>query len=143
MGGIFSFGLLVRMVGSAALAKLRKLQALLERLLVLAALVIDRLALRALQLDEEILGHNLRDDWTEPYGKTRFVSRAVEPAVGFEPTTCCLQNSCSTPELRRHGGSTWWAEKGSNLRRREPGDLQSPPFDHFGICPSSGAVDRD
>src|SRR5687767_13175536 len=24
-----------------------------------------------------------------------------EPAVGFEPTTCCLQDSCSTPELRR------------------------------------------
>ncbi len=25
----------------------------------------------------------------------------MEPAVGFEPTTYCLQNSCSTPELHR------------------------------------------
>ena len=23
-----------------------------------------------------------------------------EPAVGFEPTACCLRNSCSAPELR-------------------------------------------
>ena len=26
----------------------------------------------------------------------------LEPAVGLEPTTCCLQNSCSTTELCRH-----------------------------------------
>ncbi|SVB36958.1 uncharacterized protein METZ01_LOCUS189812 [marine metagenome] len=26
----------------------------------------------------------------------------MEPTVGFEPTTCCLQNSCSTTELHRH-----------------------------------------
>jgi hypothetical protein len=25
----------------------------------------------------------------------------LEPSVGFEPTTCCLQNSCSATELRR------------------------------------------
>lgn len=29
----------------------------------------------------------------------------------------------------------WWAEKDSNLRRREPADLQSAPFDRFGIYP--------
>ncbi len=26
---------------------------------------------------------------------------SLEPSDGFEPTTCCLQNSCSTTELRR------------------------------------------
>ena len=26
----------------------------------------------------------------------------MEPASGFEPETCCLRNSCSTAELRRH-----------------------------------------
>ncbi len=26
---------------------------------------------------------------------------AMEPTVGFEPTTCCLRNSCSTTELGR------------------------------------------
>ena len=25
----------------------------------------------------------------------------MEPAAGLEPATCCLQNSCSTAELRR------------------------------------------
>lgn len=25
----------------------------------------------------------------------------MEPTAGFEPATCCLRNSCSTPELRR------------------------------------------
>src|SRR5690349_19401439 len=29
-----------------------------------------------------------------------------EPAVGFEPTACCLRNSCSAPELRWRGGMT-------------------------------------
>ena len=32
-------------------------------------------------------------------------------------------------------GVGWWAEKDSNLRRREPSDLQSDPFGHSGICP--------
>ena len=27
----------------------------------------------------------------------------VEPAMGFEPATACLQNRCSTVELRRRG----------------------------------------
>jgi hypothetical protein len=27
-----------------------------------------------------------------------------EPVVGFEPTACCLRNSCSATELRRHWG---------------------------------------
>jgi voltage-gated sodium channel len=31
-----------------------------------------------------------------------FATCPLEPAVGFEPTTCCLQNSCSTTELSRH-----------------------------------------
>src|SRR5581483_3931952 len=28
-------------------------------------------------------------------------AREVEPAMGFEPATACLQNRCSTIELRR------------------------------------------
>ncbi len=34
-----------------------------------------------------------------------------------------------------YGFSTWWVEKGSNLRRLAPADLQSAPFDRFGIDP--------
>jgi len=26
----------------------------------------------------------------------------MEPTKGFEPLTCCLRNSCSATELRRH-----------------------------------------
>ena len=29
----------------------------------------------------------------------------------------------------------WWREKDLNLRRRQPADLQSAPFDHSGIPP--------
>jgi hypothetical protein len=28
--------------------------------------------------------------------------RVLEPTIGFEPMTCCLRNSCSAAELRRH-----------------------------------------
>ena len=31
-----------------------------------------------------------------------FCKSFLEPTVGFEPTTYCLQNSCSTTELSRH-----------------------------------------
>ena len=30
----------------------------------------------------------------------------------------------------------FWGEKDLNLRRREPTDLQSAPFDHSGISPN-------
>jgi len=33
-------------------------------------------------------------------------ARRLEPAMGFEPATACLQNRCSTVELRRR---TWVA----------------------------------
>ena len=29
--------------------------------------------------------------------------KLMEPRLGLEPRTCCLQNSCSTTELTRHG----------------------------------------
>src|SRR4051794_17509236 len=32
--------------------------------------------------------------------------RCGEPTGGFEPSTCCLRNSCSTTELRRHRPTT-------------------------------------
>ena len=65
----------------------------------------------------------------------------MEPRVGFEPTTCCLQNSCSN-RLSYLGNTfltIWWAEQDSNLRRRKPTDLQSVPVVHLGICPLAGA----
>ena len=31
--------------------------------------------------------------------------------------------------------TNWWREKDSNLRRHMPTDLQSAPFDRFGISP--------
>ncbi len=35
------------------------------------------------------------------WNKTLRLPIILEPSVGFGPTTCCLQNSCSTTELRR------------------------------------------
>src|SRR5215217_9382521 len=46
----------------------------------------------------------------------------LEPAVGIEPTTCCLQDSCSAPELRR--------------RPTEPSSGEPP------ACPSAGVRER-
>ena len=34
-------------------------------------------------------------------GNIDTVDRKMEPAMGFEPATACLQNRCSTIELRR------------------------------------------
>ena len=38
-----------------------------------------------------------------------------------------------TSEIEVSG--SWWAGKDSHLRRREPADLQSAPFDCFGTDP--------
>src|SRR5688572_15373899 len=35
------------------------------------------------------------------YAIRRAAERRMEPAMGFEPATACLQNRCSTIELRR------------------------------------------
>ncbi len=40
--------------------------------------------------------------------------RSLERAMGFEPTTLCLEGRSSTTELRPR---RWWAEQDSNLRR--------------------------
>ena len=37
----------------------------------------------------------------ESYAETLETSGFMEPLVGFEPTTCSLRMSCSTPELQR------------------------------------------
>ena len=67
-------------------------------------------------------------------GRICRVSEKVEPAMGFEPATACLQNRCSTVELRRRkarhaeacenrkehdalGGASaekWWFPRDSN-----------------------------
>src|SRR5436190_383878 len=43
----------------------------------------------------------LLPEWTEP---PPFDEGLREPMVGFEPTACCLRNSCSTAELHRRVG---------------------------------------
>ena len=43
--------------------------------------------------------------WSEcqkPSTKGRLLNLFLEPAPGFEPGACCLRNSCSAAELRRH-----------------------------------------
>jgi hypothetical protein len=41
--------------------------------------------------------------------ESRNLFKTMEPLVGFEPTTCSLRMSCSTPELQRRftGGNDW------------------------------------
>jgi hypothetical protein len=41
-----------------------------------------------------------------------------EPVVGFEPTTCCLRNSCSTAELHRPLEPTPGLEPGTSILPR-------------------------
>ena len=53
----------------------------------------------------------------------------MEPPEGFEPTTYCLQNSCSTVELRWHGAES----RIRTYEGRRPTDLQSVAFDRFAI----------
>ncbi len=73
----------------------------------------------------------------------------MEPVEGFEPTTFTLQKCCSTPELHRRmillSLIDWWAGKDSNLRRREPSDLQSDLVDRLSTDPGAvvGARTRD
>ena len=57
----------------------------------------------------------------------------MEPEEGFEPTTYCLQNSCSAPELLRHQYSQC---AGRGIRTpvgTSPSDLQSDAFDRSAI----------
>lgn len=42
----------------------------------------------------------------------------MEPVVGFEPTTCCLRNSCSTAELHRPSEPTPGLEPGTSILPR-------------------------
>ena len=50
----------------------------------------------------------------------------------------CSTTSCQPPLSAPDSSSQLkqWGEQDSNLRRREPTDLQSVPFGHFGIPPS-------
>jgi site-specific DNA recombinase len=44
-----------------------------------------------------LTGKKIDATWPTPWARltARATSRLLEPSVGFEPTTCCLQNSCS------------------------------------------------
>ena len=57
--------------------------------------------------------------------------RGMEPAMGFEPATACLQNRCSTIELRRQGALR--AKNQSDWEKTEiwwlPGDSNPEPID--------------
>ncbi len=79
-------------VFAAPLAVLFEFEAVFERLLVLGRKIVDAMAVGALELDEVVLGHRK--------GVNR-LKITVEPTTRFERVACCLQNSCSTIELRR------------------------------------------
>jgi hypothetical protein len=77
----------------------------------------------------------------------------VERVRGIEPPYSAWKAAALPLSYTRVSALVWawWAEKDSNLRRREPADLQSAPFGRFGICPSGvrlsvkelGATRRD
>ena len=48
----------------------------------------------------------------------------LEPPGGFEPSTCCLRNSCSTPELRWQAHS--WIQQFRSQNADEPTALIAP-----------------
>ncbi len=81
-------------------------------------------------------------EWSRGYSagliSSRFTGR-MEPMVGIEPTTYCLQNSCSTTELHRRGGQ----RRVRTFEGVKPRRLQRRAFDHFAICPTifSGVKD--
>ena len=56
--------------------------------------------------------------------------RRLEPAMGFEPATACLQNRCSTIELRRQKPGRWpkfdWEK---TEKWWLPGDSNPEPID--------------
>ena len=55
-------------------------------------------------------------------GNIDTVDRKMEPAMGFEPATACLQNRCSTVELRRRTRP----EPGSIVKNDDPKAGGSP-----------------
>lgn len=73
----------------------------------------------------------------------------MEPALGFEPRTCCLQGSCSTPELRRQRGPRWTSRPGEGrslsagaLRDKAPLGALSAPRRPDSPPPAAGALPR-
>ena len=77
-------------------------------------------------------------------------ARLVEPTDGFEPSTCCLRNSCSTTELRWPksgcGGSnrihTGRAASRPSLRQRVSCYHPAQALGNRGRWRASGGVDR-
>jgi hypothetical protein len=61
---------------------------------------------------------------------SRITDGKMEPAMGFEPATACLQNRCSTVELRRRGVAAHKSELNAKNRKWWlPGDSNPEPID--------------
>ena len=56
--------------------------------------------------------------------------------AGFLFEASCFKNKRAAL-IERTAPFQWWGEQDLNLRRHEPTDLQSAPFDHFGIPPAN------
>src|SRR5207248_468492 len=63
--------------------------------------------------------------------RVRAIRDSPHPDLNRRPSP--YQGDALPPELC---GLWYWAEEDSNPRRRKPTDLQSVPFDRFGICPT-------
>ena len=82
---------------------------------------------------------------TRLYGPTLhspFVKRSAQPDLGSEPHPISIRDNdaaCGAtsdlPCLVHRATTAWWRGEDSNLRRHEPADLQSAPFNHFGTSP--------
>ena len=113
----------------------------------ICARVAARLGLEPRQTDSESVVLPLHHREVKPFrpagaavGKSGRPSRRLEPAMGLEPATPCLQNRCSAIELRRRGSPT--VQKGNSnnggtaanlgLESRDwwlPGDSNPEPTD--------------
>ena len=68
-------------------------------------------------------------------GLRSLTSLRCRPLIAASSSLFARRSLVSNPLASQPIKFTWWAEKDSNLRRREPSDLQSDPFGHSGICP--------
>ena len=121
----------------AELTVLFEFKTIFQGLLVLSTVIVDAFALCALKFDEIILRHNvfIIGQTVSIYSHSVNTS-ALEPMVGFEPTTYGLQNRCSN-QLSYIGLKSLVGREGFEPPKAKPAGLQPAPFDHFGTYPRS------